>query len=104
MIGSLLVEQGRKEAGEQAGSVPRRRAGRKRSTAPAAPDIPSIVVSPTAEQPMLLGLDSPLMGQAKNDRSVMVFSFFSLTRDRLTELPVYDDGKVRIEVTATKHG
>jgi plasmid replication initiation protein len=104
MIGSLLVEQGGGEAGEQAGPVPRRRASRKRSVDPAAPDALPIVVSPTLEQPTLPGLDSPLLGQAKNDRSVMVFSFFSLTRDRLTELPVYDDGKVRIEVTGTKHG
>ena len=29
---------------------------------------------------------------------------FSLGRDRITELPVYNDGKVWIEVTGTKHG
>jgi plasmid replication initiation protein len=49
-------------------------------------------------------LDSPLVGKAKNDRNLMVYNWFSLTRDKQTELPVYDDGRVRIEVTGTKHG
>jgi plasmid replication initiation protein len=49
-------------------------------------------------------LDSPLVGKVKNDRTVMVWNFFALSKERLTELPVYDDGTVRIEVTGTKHG
>jgi plasmid replication initiation protein len=49
-------------------------------------------------------LDSPLLGKIKNDRTIMVFSFFSLMREKVTELPVYDDGRIRIEVTGTKHG
>src|SRR3954466_1420995 len=51
-----------------------------------------------------LHLDSPLMGKAKNDRNLMVYAWFALTREKQTELPVYDDGKVRIEITGTKHG
>jgi plasmid replication initiation protein len=75
-------------------------------TNPATSPIPLGVVSPTvaSEQPMLPGLDSPLLGEVKNDRTTMVFSFFSLTRDRVTELPIYDDGRVRIEVSGTKYG
>jgi hypothetical protein len=34
-------------------------------------------------------LDSPLLGKIKNDRTIMVFSFFSLMREKVTELPVY---------------
>ncbi|WP_175426686.1 replication initiator protein A [Azospirillum brasilense] len=48
--------------------------------------------------------DSPLIGSVKNARTMMVWSFFSLGRERVTELPVYNDGKVWIEVTGTKHG
>jgi plasmid replication initiation protein len=51
-----------------------------------------------------LHLDSPLMGKAKNDRNLMVYAWFGLNREKQTELPVYDDGEVRIEVTGTKHG
>src|SRR4051812_34424735 len=51
-----------------------------------------------------LSVDSPLIGKVKTDRRLMVWNFFSLTRDRVTELPVYDDGQVRIEVTGSKHG
>ena len=46
--------------------------------------------------------DSPLLGSTKNERTLMAFSFFSLSRDRLTELPIYDDGKHWIEITGTK--
>jgi plasmid replication initiation protein len=48
--------------------------------------------------------DSPLLGSTKNERTLMAFSFFSLSRDRLTELPIYDDGKHWIEITGTKYG
>lgn len=48
--------------------------------------------------------DSPLLGSAKNERTLMAFNFFSLTREHVTELPTYDDGKFRIEVSGTKHG
>jgi plasmid replication initiation protein len=53
---------------------------------------------------LTLNLDSPLTGHAKNDRNLMVFNFFSLCREKVTELPVYDDGVVRIEVVGTKYG
>jgi plasmid replication initiation protein len=48
--------------------------------------------------------DSPLLGAAKNERTLMAFNFFSLTRDHQTELPRYDDGKISIEVVGTKFG
>jgi len=48
--------------------------------------------------------DSPLFGTAKNERTLMAYNFFSLTRDHQTELPYYDDGKVSIEVVGTKFG
>jgi plasmid replication initiation protein len=51
-----------------------------------------------------LTLSSPLAGTVKNDRRVMVFNFFALCKDRITELPAYEDGDVRIEVIGTKHG
>src|SRR4051812_44346315 len=51
-----------------------------------------------------LALDSPLFGRVKNDRTLMIWNFFSLSRDRVTELPAYDNGHVRIEVAGTKHG
>ena len=37
--------------------------------------------------------DSPLIGTAKNEKTLMAFNFFSLTREHQTELPRYDDGK-----------
>src|SRR3954451_20261627 len=48
--------------------------------------------------------DSPLLGTAKNERTLMAFNFFSLTRDHQTELPRYDDGKISIQVVGTKFG
>jgi plasmid replication initiation protein len=48
--------------------------------------------------------DSPLLGAAKNERTLMAYNFFSLTRDHQTELPRYDDGKFSIEVVGTKYG
>jgi len=56
------------------------------------------------EAQLSLSLDSPLIGKVKNGRTMMVWNFFALTKERVTELPVYDDGTVRIEVTGTKHG
>lgn len=57
-----------------------------------------------AKQQLLPGLDSPLRGSIKNERSVMAYSFFSLSKEPRTELEPYDDGKVRIEVKGTKAG
>jgi plasmid replication initiation protein len=51
-----------------------------------------------------LALDSPLIGKVKNDRTMMVWNFFAITKERVTELPVYDDGQVRIEVRGTSRG
>ena len=48
--------------------------------------------------------DSPLLGSAKNERTLMAYNFFSLTREHQTELPRYDDGKISIEVVGTKFG
>jgi plasmid replication initiation protein len=45
--------------------------------------------------------DSPLFGSVKNDRTMMVWNFFSLTRERQDRLPIYDDGTTRIEVKGT---
>ena len=45
-------------------------------------------------------IDSPLIGKIKNDRTMMVWNFFSLTRERQDRLPIYDDGTIRIEVKA----
>ncbi|MBY0250770.1 MAG: replication initiator protein A [Methylobacterium organophilum] len=53
-----------------------------------------------------LVLDSPLLGKVKNDRNLMVWNFFSLTRDRVDALPVFEDQAlgVRIEVRAKGTG
>lgn len=48
--------------------------------------------------------DSPLLGSAKNERTLMAYNFFSLTREHQTELLRYDDGKISIEVVGTKFG
>ncbi len=48
--------------------------------------------------------DSPLCGTCKNERDLMAFNFFSLTREHQTSLPTYDDGKYRIEVKGTEDG
>lgn len=61
------------------------------------------MVSDTLDQ-FALSLDSPLIGTVKNDRTIMFWNFFSLTKDRQTALPVYDDGKIRIEVQGTQAG
>jgi hypothetical protein len=50
-----------------------------------------------------LPVDSPMIGKIKNERALMAYNFFSLSRERVTELPIYDDGVVRIEVTGTRH-
>lgn len=63
------------------------------------PDLFEEVAAKSAERP-----DSPLVGSVKNARTMMVWSFFSLGKERVTELPVYNDGRVWIEVTGTKHG
>jgi plasmid replication initiation protein len=62
-----------------------------------------MTMTTTSEQ-FALPFDSPLIGKVKNDRTVMVWNFFALTKDRVTELPIYDDGQVRIEVVGTKYG
>ena len=49
--------------------------------------------------------DSPMGGRVKNDRTLMVWSFFGLGRQKTQRLPTYDDGTVRIEVYGTpEHG
>lgn len=45
-------------------------------------------------------LDSPLLGQVKNERTVMAYNFFSLEKGKVAQLPTYDDGQIRIEVRA----
>jgi plasmid replication initiation protein len=56
------------------------------------------------QRQLSLRFDSPLYGKVKNERVVMVFNFFALAKERVSELAIYDDGTVRIEVTGTKHG
>jgi hypothetical protein len=55
-------------------------------------------------QALLGPTDSPLIGAARSERTLMVWSFFALSKEHTTELPVYDDGRIRIEVVGTKHG
>jgi plasmid replication initiation protein len=68
------------------------------------PGLAAVTPKQSGEHQLALPLDSPLIGKIKNGRVAMVFNFFSLSREKATELPVYDDGTVRIEVTGTKHG
>jgi plasmid replication initiation protein len=63
----------------------------------------AVVVSDTPDQ-FVLSLDSPLIGTVKNDRTIMFWNFFSLTKERQTELPTFDDGRIRIEVQGTQAG
>jgi hypothetical protein len=56
------------------------------------------------DQQLLLPIDGPLIGKVKNSRTVMFWHFFALCKELVTELPVYDDGRIRIEVTGTKFG
>jgi hypothetical protein len=46
---------------------------------------------PAMTDQLNLPLDSPLEGKVKSDRTVMVFNFFALTKERVTELPVFED-------------
>jgi plasmid replication initiation protein len=48
--------------------------------------------------------DSPLIGSAKNERTLMAYNFFGLTREHQVELPRYDDGRFSIEVKGTSDG
>jgi plasmid replication initiation protein len=61
---------------------------------------------PAMTDQLNLPLDSPLEGKVKSDRTVMVFNFFALTKERVTELPVFEDPAlgVRIEVRANAAG
>jgi plasmid replication initiation protein len=47
---------------------------------------------------LALPLDSPLVGQVKNDRNVMAYNFFRLTKESKPEPIAYNDGKVQISV------
>lgn len=58
----------------------------------------------TSQLALTLVFDSPLVGKVSNDRTNMVYPFFGLTKERVTELPAYDDGTVRIEVRGTELG
>jgi hypothetical protein len=44
-------------------------------------------------------LDSPLMGKAKNERTLMVYSWFALTREKQTELPLYENSQGSVPVS-----
>jgi len=48
--------------------------------------------------------DSPLIGSCKNERTLMAYNFFNLTREHQIELPRYDDGRFSIEVKGTSDG
>ena len=56
------------------------------------------------DQQLLLPIDGPLIGKVKSSRTVMFWDFFALCKELVTQLPVYDDGRIRIEVTGTKFG
>lgn len=49
-------------------------------------------------------LDSPLIGSVKNERSIMVYNFFALTKEKRLDPIRYQDGKVTIEVKGTDAG
>ncbi len=57
------------------------------------------------ERPLQLALrlNFPLTGDVQNDRHMMVYSLFGLSKDKVEALATYDDGKVRIEVRAPKN-
>jgi plasmid replication initiation protein len=55
-------------------------------------------------QQLRLDLDSPLRGAVQNDRTMMLWSLFALSKEVVTHLPIYDDGCVRIEVTGGSKG
>jgi plasmid replication initiation protein len=48
--------------------------------------------------------DSPLIGTVKNERALMVWSFFAVEDIPVMELPEYNDGKVYIKVNGTALG
>ncbi|GEO41982.1 hypothetical protein SAE02_61300 [Skermanella aerolata] len=52
-------------------------------------------------------LDRPLTGDVHNGRPLMLHCYFAHKTNKsnpITELPTYDDGKIRIEVRSTKSG
>jgi hypothetical protein len=52
-------------------------------------------------------INSPLIGDIQNGRQIMMHSYFAhgaSKRNPVTELPTFDDGKIRIEVRSTKVG
>jgi plasmid replication initiation protein len=49
-------------------------------------------------------LDSPLIGKVKSDRTVMVFNFFSLSRDPVSELPVFEDATLGVQIEVRAKG
>ena len=51
---------------------------------------------------LALPLDSPLRGKVKNDRNVMAYNFFRLTKESKPETISYNDGKVQISVGSEK--
>ena len=51
-----------------------------------------------------LALDSPLVGLFRNTKNFMSFPFFPMEKEIVTSLPVYDDGRVRIEVEGNRYG
>jgi plasmid replication initiation protein len=50
-----------------------------------------------------LVFDSPLIGKVKNDRALMVWSFFALDRKKVDRM-TYDDSRTRIVVTGLQYG
>lgn len=57
-----------------------------------------------AEQQIDLFVESLINAPVKDERALMEFPFFSLTKQKRMEPFVYDDGKVRIEVLPGAHG
>lgn len=76
---------------------------RKADTALAVvPENKEVVLDERGSQLELL-FDSPLIGKIKNDRTLMVWSFFALDRKKVDSM-TYDDGRTRIAVTGLQYG
>ncbi|WP_448208223.1 replication initiator protein A [Azospirillum sp. sgz302134] len=63
-----------------------------------------LVTLETDRQLTLPLLDSPLTGSVKGERTLMTHNFFSLSRERVTKMPPFNDGRVTIEIKSNEDG
>lgn len=56
------------------------------------------------DRQIALPIDGPLFGLFRNTKNLMSFPFFPMEKETVTSLPVYDDGRVRIEVEGNRYG